>query len=508
MAQRDVRLAERRAFAMNEMQEKEILEKMQQKPEETGYMADGQQMQDTEKENRIQQVQSDEYEEFGREQIYELLKKGQYVKLRQEIQELNDADVADYMEEMDPEQQLMMFRILPKDMAADVFSYMDIENQQYVITSLSDRDAANIINNLMADDAKDLVEEMPANVVKRLLAHANPETRRDINHLLRYPEDSAGSIMTVESVDLKERLTVAQAIERIRKVGLDSETINICYVLDNERHLVGTVALRYLLLSSPDAVIGEIMHENVISLHTLMDQEEVARQFKKYDFTAMPVVDNENRLVGIITVDDVVDILEEETTEDIEKMAAIMPSDKPYMKTTVWEAYKKRIPWLLLLMISATFTGSIITSFENALSKYVVLTAFIPMLMDTGGNAGGQASAIIIRGLSLDEIRFKDWYRVIWKEIRTAVLCGVTLGVCNFAKLLLFDRVGVTVAIVVCLTLLMAVIVAKFVGATLPMIAKRIGVDPAVMASPFITTIVDAISLLIYFRIATIALGL
>lgn len=448
------------------------------------------------------------YEEFGREQICELLSKGQYVRLRQEIQELNDADVADYMEEMNPEQQLMMFRILPKDMAADVFSYLDIENQQYIITSLSDRDAAGIINNLMADDAKDLIEEMPANVVKRLLAHANPEIRRDINHLLRYPEDSAGSIMTVEYVDLKERLTVAQAIERIRKVGVDSETINICYVLDNERHLVGTVALRYLLLSSPEAVIGEIMHENVISLHTLMDQEEVARQFKKYDFTAMPVVDNENRLVGIITVDDVVDILEEETTEDIEKMAAVMPSDKPYMKTTVWEAYKKRIPWLLLLMISATFTGSIITSFENALSKYVVLTAFIPMLMDTGGNAGGQASAIVIRGLSLDEIRFKDWYRVIWKEIRTALLCGVTLAVCNFAKLLLFDRVGVAVAMVVCLTLLLAVIVAKLVGALLPMVAKRIGVDPAVMASPFITTIVDAISLLIYFRIATVALGL
>lgn len=448
------------------------------------------------------------YEEFGKEQICELLSKGQYVRLRQEIQELNDADVADYMEEMNPEQQLMMFRILPKDMAADVFSYLDIENQQYIITSLSDRDAAGIINNLMADDAKDLIEEMPANVVKRLLAHANLETRRDINHLLRYPEDSAGSIMTVEYVDLKERLTVAQAIERIRKVGVDSETINICYVLDNERHLVGTVALRYLLLSPPEAVIGEIMHENVISLHTLMDQEEVARQFKKYDFTAMPVVDNENRLVGIITVDDVVDILEEETTEDIEKMAAVMPSDKPYMKTTVWEAYKKRIPWLLLLMISATFTGSIITSFETALSKYVVLTAFIPMLMDTGGNAGGQASAIVIRGLSLDEIRFKDWYRVIWKEIRTAMLCGVTLAVCNFAKLLLFDRVGVTVAMVVCLTLLFAVIVAKFVGASLPMVAKRIGVDPAVMASPFITTIVDAISLLIYFRIATVALGL
>ncbi len=444
----------------------------------------------------------------GIEEIRTLLNKGQYVTLRQSIQELNDADIADILEEMEPEEQLKMFRILPKSMAADVFSYLDIENQQYVITSLSDRDAANIINNLMADDAKDLVEEMPANVVKRLLANANAETRRDINHLLRYPEDSAGSIMTVEYVDLKENLTVEQAIARIRKVGVDSETINICYVLDKERHLVGTVALRYLLLSQPDAIIGEIMHENIISLHTLMDQEEVARQFKKYDFTSMPVVDNEDRLVGIITVDDVVDILEEETTEDIEKMAAIMPSDKPYMKMTVWEAYKKRIPWLLLLMISATFTGKIITSFEDALSRYVVLTAFIPMLMDTGGNAGGQASATIIRGISLNEIEFKDWFVVVWKEVRTAVLCGLTLAVCNFIKLLIFDRVGVSVALVVCATLLMAVMVAKFVGSSLPILAKKIGMDPAVMASPFITTIVDAISLLIYFRVATLLLGL
>ena len=291
-------------------------------------------------------------------------------------------------------------------------------------------------------------------------------------------------------------------------MGLDSETINICYVLDNKRTLVGTVALRYLLISESDAVIGEMMHRNVVSLHTLMDQEEVARQFKKYEFTAMPVVDNEDRLVGIITMDDVVDILEEETTEDIEKMAALMPSDKPYLKMSVFDAYKKRIPWLLLLMISATFTGSIITSFESELSRYVVLTAFIPMLMDTGGNAGGQASAIIIRGISLEEIEFADWLVVIWKEIRTAVLCGLTLSVCNFVRLMIFDHVSVQVALVVCLTLMMAVIVAKVVGSTLPMVAKKIGLDPAVMASPFITTIVDAISLLIYFRVAELVLGI
>jgi len=440
--------------------------------------------------------------------VKELLETKQYTTLRQKIAEMNGADIATVMEELDQGDMLKILRILPKNLAADVFSYMEVESQQFIITSLSEKDAAGIINNLMADDAADLLEEMPANVVKKLLANANPETRRDINDLLQYPEDSAGSIMTVEYVDLKENMTVEEAIARIRKIGMDSETINICYVLDAKRKLVGTVALRYLLISPGDAVISDIMHENVIYINTLMDQEEVARQFKKYEFTAMPVVDNEDRLVGIITMDDVVDILEEETTEDIEKMAAVMPSDKPYLKMTVFDAFKKRIPWLLLLMISATFTGSIITSFENELSRYVVLTAFIPMLMDTGGNAGGQASAIIIRGISLDEIEFRDWSRVIWKEIRTALLCGLTLSVCNFGRLMLFDQVSVRVALVVCITLLMAVIVAKMVGSTLPMIAKKIGLDPAVMASPFITTIVDAISLLIYFRVAELVLNI
>lgn len=437
------------------------------------------------------------------EVIKELLETKQYTRLRQKMADMNTADIAVLMEELEEEELLKIFRILPKNMAADVFSYLEVDNQQFIITSLSDKEAANIINNLMADDATDLLEEMPANVVKKLLASASAETRRDINHLLRYPEDSAGSIMTVEYVDLKENMTVEDAIGRIRQVGVDSETINICYVLDSKRTLVGTVALRYLLISPADAVIGEIMHENVIFINTLMDQEEVARQFQKYDFTAMPVVDNENRLVGIITVDDIVDILQEEATEDMEIMAAIVPTDKPYMKTGVLETWGKRIPWLLLLMISATFTGSIITSFEDALSACVVLTAYIPMLMDTGGNAGGQASVTIIRGLSLKEIEYSDALSVIWKEIRVAVLCGATLAAANFGKLLLFDKVSVPVAAVVCLTLMAAVLIAKIVGCILPMVAKKIGFDPAVMASPFITTIVDALSLLIYFRIAT-----
>lgn len=442
------------------------------------------------------------------EEIKELLETKQYTSLRQKLAEVNEADIASLMEELEQEDMLKVFRILPKDLAADVFSYLEVENQQIIITSLSDKEAANIINNLMADDATDLLEEMPANIVKKLLANANPETRRDINHLLRYPEDSAGSIMTVEYVDLKESLTVEEAIARIRKVGLDSETINICYVLDAQRKLVGTVALRYLLLSDPEERIGDIMHENVISIHTLMDQEEAAAQFKKYDFTSMPVVDNENRLVGIITVDDIVDILEEEATEDIEKMAAIMPSDKPYMKTGIWETYKKRIPWLLLLMVSATFTGQIINSFQEALSVCTVLTMFIPMLMDTGGNAGGQASVTIIRGLSLGEIGYRDVMRIVWKEMRVALMCGVTLAGANFIKLLWFDRVGMTVALVVCLTLVVAVMLAKVIGCTLPILAKRIGFDPAVMASPFITTIVDALSLLVYFQIAKQLLGI
>ena len=442
------------------------------------------------------------------EEIIELLENKQYTRLRQRLEEMNDADIAAVLEELDNEEMLKVFRILPKDAAADVFAYLEVDEQQYLITMLSEREAGVIIDNLMSDAAADLLDEMPANIVKKLLANVSPETRRDVNDLLRYPEDSAGSIMTVEYVDLKENLTVAEAIERIRKIALDRETVNICYVLDSGRRLVGTVALRYLLLSDPSEVIGDIMHENVISINTHTDQEEAAAQFQKYGFTAMPVVDNENRMVGIITVDDIVDIMQEEATEDIEKMAAVMPSDRPYLKTSVVDGWKKRIPWLLLLMISSTFTSKIISSFEDALSICVVLTAYIPMLMDTGGNAGGQASAIIIRGLSLNEVEFKDWFKVAGKEVRIAVMCGITLAVANFVKLLVFDHVAVTVAVVICLTLVCAVMIAQIVGCSLPMIAKKLGFDPAVMASPFITTIVDALSLLVYFSIATHMLNL
>ena len=442
------------------------------------------------------------------ETLQELLESRQYTLLRQTISEMNTVDIAAAMGEMEEEDSLKMFRILPKDMAADVFADLELDNQQYIIRSLSDREASNIIDNLMADDATDLLEEMPASVVKRILANASPETRADINHLLRYPEDSAGSIMTVEYVDLREDMTVADAIERIRKKGVDSETINICYVVTRQKILVGTVALRYLLIMKPEEIIGDIMNTNVISINTMTDQEEAARMFQKYGFTAMPVVDNETRMVGIITIDDVVDILEEEATEDIEKMAAIVPSDKPYPKVGIFETYKNRMPWLLFLMVSATFTGNIITKFEDALSVEVALTAYIPMLMDTGGNAGSQASVSIIRSLSLKEIEFANLFKIIWKEIRVALLCGLTLAIANFFKLIFIDGRSIPVATVVCVTLLLVVLIAKLIGCCLPMITSRLGFDPAVMASPMITTIVDALSLLAYFNIATALLHL
>lgn len=442
--------------------------------------------------------------------IIEYIQEKKYVYIKKEFVDMNEADIAEILEELQErlstQEFIRIFRLLPKDLAADVFAHLPIEVEQFIINSLTDREATNIIENMFADDAADLMEEMPASVVRRLLANASPETRRDINHLLKYPEDSAGSIMTVEFADLKENITVKQAIERIREIGIDKETINTCYVLDLQRKIMGTVSLRVLLLSNPDAIVGDIMEENVITVNTLDDQESVAMQFQKYDFMAMPVVDSENRLVGIITVDDILEIMEEEATEDIEKMAAILPSDKPYFRTTVWETYKSRIPWLLILMISATFTGLIIDGFEAKLSAIAGLTGFIPMLMDTGGNSGGQSSVTIIRAISLNEVEFKDIFRVIWKEIRVAFLAGITLAAANFVRICIFhgiDAREIMINITVCITLFITIMCAKVVGCTLPILAKKVGFDPAVMASPFITTIVDAISLLVYFGIAT-----
>lgn len=438
--------------------------------------------------------------------INELLENKLYMEARQEIAEMNPVDIAALIEEFPENERTKIFRLLPKSLAADVFSYLPIELEQDIIIALSDREAGHILDNLNADDAADLIDEMPANVVKKLLASADPETRRDINHLLQYPDDSAGSIMTVEFMDLKESYTVEQSLRKIRMEGIDKETINTCYILNPHRRLLGAISLRRLLLSDPVEKMINIMEDHVISVSTQTDQEEVAQLFQKYDFTSIPVVDSENRLVGIITVDDIVDILQQEATEDIEKMAAITPTDKPYMKTGVLETWKKRIPWLLILMISATFTGRIISHYEAALASYVVLTAFIPMLMDTGGNAGSQASVSIIRGLSLNEIDYSDTLKILLKELCVGILIGVTLAAANFIKLLIIDRVSVTIAMVVCFTLIVTVIFAKLVGCSLPVLAKRLGFDPAVMASPFITTIVDALSLMMYFKIAGVIL--
>ena len=431
-----------------------------------------------------------------------------YSQLKLELIKLNEADIAEILEKLEDEDLVKIFRLLPKDLAALVFSYLSIENQQIIIKALSDKEAASIIDNMYADDAADLIDEMPSNVVKKLLSNTTKETRRDINFLLKYEDDSAGSIMTVEFIDFKENYTVKKALDIIKKEAIESENIDICYVLDNTRKLLGFVTLKSILTTDENKLIKDIMKKVNVKVSTHTDQEIVANKFKKYDLNIIPVVDSENKLVGIITIDDIVDIIEEENTEDIEKMAAITPNDKPYIKTGIFETYKKRIPWLLLLMISATFTGKIIQNYEQALASYVVLTSFIPMLMDTGGNAGSQASVTIIRSLSLNEIKFKDIFKVISKEIVVALAVGLTLAVANFIKLLVIDRVSITIAIIVCLTLLITVICAKIVGSSLPMIAKRIGFDPAVMASPFITTIVDALSLIIYFNIATHLLGI
>ena len=443
------------------------------------------------------------------ERIEDLLKRKQYTTLRDLLADLEPADIASLFEDLDEDSIPLLFRLLPKEPAAEVFVELDPDAQEMLIRGFSNTELKEVLDELYLDDAVDIVEEMPANVVKRILKHADPDTRKSINEILKYPDDSAGALMTTEFVDLKRDMTVEDALKRIRRTGTDKETINVCYVVDPARKLQGIVSLRTILLSDEDDTIDEIMETHVISVSTLEDKEDVAQTFSKYNFIALPVVDKEDRLVGIITVDDAIDVMEEETTEDIEKMAAMLPTDKPYLKTSVWDTYKSRIPWLLLLMVSATFTGQIIARFEDALSAFAILTAYIP-----GGNCGSQASVTVIRGISLDEIEFSDLFRVIWKEIRVAVVCGATLAAANFVKLMLVDRmifgnpITITVALVICLTLVVTVFAAKVVGCTLPLLAKKIGFDPAVMASPFITTVVDAISLMIYFNFASLLLGI
>lgn len=448
--------------------------------------------------------------------IDELHKNRNLRELKKYLNEINPADIAQLLESIDDEKKrVFLFRMLSKETAAETFVEFDFDTQENLIRAFSDTELKEVLDEIYIDDAADIIEEMPASIVKRILRNTDTETREAINTILKYPEDSAGSIMTPEFVDLKKDMTVRDAFKRIRRTGVDKETIYTCYVTDESRHLIGVTTVRELFLNDYDDTIGDFMETNVISINTLDDQETASRALSKYDFLAMPVVDMENRLVGIITVDDAIDVLQEENTEDIQKMAAIVPTDTPYLKTSVIETWKKRIPWLLLLMVSATITSQILTVFENKLSALSVLIAFIPMLMDTGGNSGGQASVTIIRSLSLGEIDLKDIFKVIWKEFQVAVVCGFSLSIVCFAKLMLLDRIifgnseiTLAVAFVVSLTIFIEIICAKIIGCTLPIFAKKLGFDPAVMASPFITTIVDAVSLLIYFGLATLVLSI
>ena len=430
-----------------------------------------------------------------------------YQSLRDVMSTLPAPDLAAVFEDLPPEKLPVLFRLCPKDLAAEIFAELTTETQQNLIDGLTDKELKAVVDDLFVDDATDLVEEMPANVVKRILGQADPATRRMINELLKYPEDSAGGVMTTELMELRPDMTVAQAMEAIRQNGFDKETINNCYVTDGSRKLVGVVSLRALVLAKDTAEpIRDLMDTNVVSVTTTTDQEDVSHLFEKYGFLAIPVVDAENRLVGIVTIDDAISILQDEASEDIAKMNAIGPSDKPYFKQSMLDLYKSRAPWLLFLMISSTFSSMVIRGYEDALAAVTVLTAYIPMLTDAGGNAGSQSTSTIIRGMAVGDIEPHDLPKILWREFRIAMLCGGTLALCNFAKLIVFDRIAAPVAAVVCLTLICTVILSQLIGGLLPVVAEKLNFDPAVMASPLITTIVDTTTLLVYFNIARVLL--
>lgn len=446
------------------------------------------------------------------ETIKVLLDDKKFSTLRDILITMKPFDIAAVFENLQDEKMPILFRILPKELAAETFVEMDDETQEFLIHGFSDSELKEVVDELFVDDAVDLIEEMPANVVKRILRQADKDMRKQINELLKYPEDSAGSIMTTEFIVLRPDMTAEMAIKRIRRTGVDKETIYTCYVTDANNKLIGITTVKDLLLAEDDELVKSIMEENVISVTTLADQEQVAQMFSNYNFLALPVVDNENRLVGIVTIDDAIDVIQEEATEDIEKMAAVLPSDKPYMKTSVFGLYKKRAPWLLILMLSATFTSAIISSFEAVLANVLILSSFIPMITGSGGNAGSQASVSVIRALSLGEIYFRSIFLVLWKEFRVSILCGITLAAANFVKLLLFDLNGqenaFMIALVISLTLVGTIIMAKLVGSSLPLLASKVGFDPAVMANPLISTVCDSLSLLIYFGVAKLILHL
>lgn len=444
-----------------------------------------------------------EEEEERNEALLELVRQRQFRTLRQELSEMNEVDVAAFIEELDPEKTVVVFRMLPKELASDVFACLELDKQQHIVNSITDKELTNIIEDLSVDDAVDMVEELPANIVRRVLQNATPETRSQINEFLKYPENSAGSIMTAEYVGLRKTMTVEDAFAYIRQHGVDKETIYTCYVMDNKRALEGVVTVKDLLMNPYETLIEDIMDTRVIKAKTTDDREDVVDLFSKYDLTSLPVVDSEDRLVGIVTIDDAVDVMEEEATEDFEKMAAIMPSEKPYLKTGVFEMAKNRILWLMILMVSATVTGGILTRYETAFAVMPILVSFVPQLMDTGGNAGSQASTMVIRGMAVGDIDLGDVLRVLWKEIRVGLICGFALAAVNLVRILVFNPGQFYVAITVVISMFITVVCAKIIGCLLPMTAQRIGIDPAIMASPLITTTVDAISLTIYFELAS-----
>ncbi|NLK44440.1 MAG: magnesium transporter [Tissierellia bacterium] len=440
--------------------------------------------------------------------LLELIEQKKYVEIKNELSQMNEVDVAELLDPLDPHMTLLIFRMLPKDLAVEVFSYFSTDQQAGIINSITDKEVEYIMEELFFDDMIDLIEEMPANIVKKILKSAKEEERKLINQFLKYPVDSAGSIMTIEYVDLKKGMTVGEALKHIKETGLSKETIYTCYVTDKKRSLEGIISLRTLVVADEDEILEDIMERDVIKVNTHDDQESTAGLFVKYGFLALPVVDKENRLIGIITVDDIMDVIEQEATEDFQLMAAMSPSEEAYLDTDILTLAKQRLPWLLILMISATFTGRIMIKFENVLASVVILSTFIPMLMDTGGNSGNQSSTLIIRGLAVGEITTHDWLKVLWKEIRISSIVGFALSAVNFIRLILIERVELIIATTVSFTILVTVITAKMVGGTLPLLAKKLKLDPAIMAGPLITTIVDAISLLLYFFIAQKLLGI
>ncbi len=445
--------------------------------------------------------------ETNLEKIKDLLTNKKYNELKKILNELNSADIPGILEEFDKEDVIRIFRLLSKEQAGEAFSYMESDMREKLLEDLTDRELKSVIDELFMDDTVDLIEEMPSNVVKRILKLVNKEDRNTINELLKYPEDSAGSIMTTEFIDLKENMTAEQALKRIRKIGTDSETIYTCYVLTEKRILKGIINIKDILIAPKEKLIKELMETNIISANTLEDQEEVAKKFDKYDFYALPVVDNESRLVGIITVDDAINVLQDEAQEDFEKMAAITPTEEGYFETSVWKHAKNRIVWLLILMLSAAITGNILAQYEAAFAVAPLLVAFIPMIMGTGGNCGSQSSTLIIRGLATDEIKLKDIFRVIWKEIRVAFIVGVALAIVNAIRVIIQYR-DIQLAVVLGITLIVTTIISKVLGCVLPMLAKRLKLDPAIMAAPLITTLVDVCSILVYFQVATSIMGL